>query len=194
MADADESTALVIEHTVKKGNERRYEKWLAEILEYTKNSPGYLGREIFPPASENKPYVIIVRFQTETDLQTWLDSLVRKQFIEQMRDALSSDDKTSVKAGIDIWFTPDNSPVKPKAYKQFLLSAAAIYPLSLIVPRLLAPLFETIPTLKNPLLAGLIVTGIIVGLMTYLIMPHLTGWLHDWLFETEGDNRTMEKI
>jgi antibiotic biosynthesis monooxygenase (ABM) superfamily enzyme len=90
----------VIEHTVKKGNEERYKQWLAEILEASKNFPGYLGREVFPPGSEDRPYIIIVRFATERDLQQWLDSPERQAFIEKMQDAFEVGDKTSVKAGI----------------------------------------------------------------------------------------------
>ena len=69
MLEEGQTTALVIEHTVKKGNEERYKQWLAEIFEASRKFPGYLGREVFPPAGENKPYVIIVRFATESDLQ-----------------------------------------------------------------------------------------------------------------------------
>ena len=181
--NAEESTALVIEHTIKKGNEQRYEKWLAEILEATKRSSGYLGREVFSPANAAKPYVSVVRFETGKDLQGWLNSPERKAFVEQLRDVLQDGDKTSIKAGIDIWFTPDSSPTKPPAYKQFLVTFAAIYPLTLIVPRLLAPLFEIAPPLKNPLVVGIVVTAIIVGLMTYVIMPRLTHRLHGWLFK-----------
>jgi hypothetical protein len=182
MVNVDESTALIIEHTVKKGYERRYEKWLAEILEAIRIMPGYIGREIFPPTSNNKPYIIIVRFQTDKNLQAWLDSPERIAFIRQMQDALTDGDRTSVKAGIDVWFMPDDSATKPLAYKQFLLTLAAIYPVTLIVPRLLAPIFEAVPLFKNPFVSGLIGNVIVVGLMTYLIMPHLTRWLHNWLF------------
>lgn len=182
MQQETDATALVIEHKVRRGAEKRYEKWLAEILELIRKSPGYVGREIFPPAAAGEPYVVIVRFQTDGDLQAWLNSSERKAAIERMSDEFEEGDKTEVRAGIDVWFTPKNSAVKPLPYKQFLLTATAIYPLSLIVPRLLSPLFEIVPLLKNPLLAGLIVTSIIVGLMTYLVMPFLTKWLSGWLY------------
>ncbi len=182
MQQETDATALVIEHKVRRGAEKRYEKWLAEILELIRKSPGYVGREIFPPAAAGEPYVVIVRFQTDGDLQAWLNSSERKAAIERMSDEFEEGDKTEVRAGIDVWFTPKNSAEKPLAYKQFLLTAAAIYPLSLIVPRLLSPLFETLPPLKNPLLAGLMTTAIIVGLMTYLVMPFLTARLRGWLY------------
>jgi antibiotic biosynthesis monooxygenase (ABM) superfamily enzyme len=44
-------------------------------------------------------------------------------------------------------------------------------------------LFDILPVLKTQYVAGLIGTGIITALMTYLIMPNLTSWLHGWLFD-----------
>lgn len=182
MANKDETAALVIEHLIRQNGKKQYEEWLAEILKTVSAFSGYLGREVFPPGEAGKPYTIIVRFRNQTDLQKWLDSPERQKFIRSMEHAFLGGDKTTVKAGIDVWFTPENSPNKPPAYKQFLLTAAAIYPLTLIVPRALSPLFEAVPMLKNPFIGGLIISLIITGLMTYLIMPQLTGWLHDWLF------------
>ena len=186
MLDENETTALIIEHKVKAGAEKRYEKWLGEILEHTKKSPGYLGRETFPPSAAGEPYLVIVRFRSEEDLQNWLVSKERKAAIERMRDEFEEGDKTEVRAGIDVWFTPKTAAHKPRPYKQFLLATAAIYPLSLLVPRALVPLFELLPALKHPLLAGLIITAIIVWLMTYLVMPFLTAQLRGWLLEKEN--------
>ena len=180
--NASETTALVIEHSVKKGQEKRYEQWLREILAVVGDSPGYLGREIFPPSGAGKPYTTVVRFTTENDLQSWLDSSERRQFIEQIQDALESGDRTQIRAGIDVWFTPGDAPNKASPYKQFLLSAAAIYPLSLILPRLLLPLYKTVPLFDHPLVSGLMTTMIMTGLMTYAVMPYLTYWLRGWLF------------
>ncbi|HQU83610.1 MAG TPA: antibiotic biosynthesis monooxygenase [Pyrinomonadaceae bacterium] len=191
MLNENETTALVIEHRVRAGAEKRYEQWLGEILQQTKRSPGYLGREIFPPAAKGEPYIVIVRFQSENDLQTWLNSPERKEAISQMEEEFEDGDKTEIRAGIDVWFTPKNAVRKPPPYKQFILTAAAIYPLSLTIPRLLSPLFEVVPILKNPFLAGLIMTSIIVGLMTYVVMPFLTAKLHNWLFASEKKNKKI---
>lgn len=181
--NSDQATALIVEHKVKKENVDAYEKWTEEILGAVSRSPGYLGREIFPPNSGDKPYTIIVRFESERDVQTWLNSTERQRFVEKARDILEEGDKTQIKAGIDVWFTPDDAPAKPPAHKQFLLTLAGIYPLTLIVPELLSPLFEAVPILENQFISKLIVAVIIVGVMTYLFMPYATHWLHDWLFD-----------
>jgi uncharacterized protein len=186
MANANETSALIIEHIVKRGEEKRYEQWTTDILNAVSRSPGYLGREVFPAAGAGKPYRVIVRFQTAGDLQNWLESAERRLFIEQIQDALTTGDQVRVQAGIDVWFTSPDAPLRPKPYKQFLLTAAAIYPLTLIVPRLLAPLLSAVPFLAQPLIANLFVTAIVVALMTWVVMPRLTGWLHDWLFDAGG--------
>lgn len=187
--DSDQATALVVEHHVKKENVERYEKWTTEILGAASRSPGYLGREVFPPNAEDKPYTIVVRFESERNVQTWLDSSERKRFIEQARDILEDGDKKQIKAGIDVWFTPDDAPPKPPASKQFLLTLAGIYPLTLIVPELLSPLFEAVPVLENQFVSKFIVAVVIVGTMTYLFMPYATRWLHDWLFDAPPKRR-----
>lgn len=183
MLEEHEMTALVIEHRVRRGAEADYEKWLGEILEVTRKSPGYVGREIFPPAAAGEPYIVIVRFESSDDLKTWLESPQRKAAVAVMEHAFEDGDKTEVRAGIDVWFTPRGGR-KPAAHKQFLLSAAAIYPLSLIVPRLLEPVFGVLPALKNQFAASAVVTLAIVGLMTYVVMPFLTVRLAGWLYES----------
>lgn len=178
----NQATALVIEHRVKKENVECYEKWTEEILSAVSRSPGFLGREVFPPNADGKPYTIVVRFESEADVRTWLNSSERRAFIEKARDILEDGDKKQIKAGIDVWFTPDDAPAKPPPHKQFLLTLAGIYPLTLIVPELVSPMFEAVPVLENQFVSKFIVAVIIVGVMTYLFMPYATRWLHDWLF------------
>ncbi len=183
MTDQNETAALVVEHTIRQDQRKQYEKWLSEILKAVSASRGYLGREVFPPTEDGKPYTTVVRFKNQTDVQLWLDSPERRAFIESMKDAFEKGDQTTVKAGLDIWFSPNGEMRKSPAYKQFLLAVAAIYPVTLIIPRLLEPLFAAVPILANPFIGNFFVTLILVGLLNYLIMPFLTKLLKNWLFD-----------
>ncbi len=187
--NSGQATALIIEHQVKKENVELYEKCTEDILSALSRSPGYLGREVFPPNSGDKPYTIVIRFESERNVQTWLRSTERQLFIEQTRDFLEDREKTQIKAGIDVWFAPDDAPARPAAHKQFLLTLAGIYPLTLIVPKLLSPVFEAVPVLENEFVSKFIVAVIVVGAMTYLFMPYATGWLHDWLFDAPAKRK-----
>lgn len=185
MAQTEEITALIIEHTVKPSEQKRYEKWLAEILHAVSSSSGYLGREVFPPNGAGKTYTTIVRFNSPENLHGWLGSAERAEFIGQLADILENGDQTTIKAGIDVWFEPSDAPRKTPAYKQFLVTLAAIYPLSLIVPNVLSPLLTNSDLLANRFVSGFLVSAVIVGLMSYLVMPNATRLLHGWLNASE---------
>lgn len=188
MAQTEEKTALIIEHTVKVSEQKRYEKWLAEILNAVSRASGYLGREVFPQGGTGKTYTTIVRFNSPENLHGWLGSAERSEFIEQLDDILENGDRTTIKAGIDVWFEPADAPRKTPAYKQFLVTLAGIYPLSLIVPNFLSPLFASNNLLGNRFVSGFFVSAVIVGLMTYLVMPNATRLLHGWLnAQTKGE-------
>jgi hypothetical protein len=73
--------------------------------------------------------------------------------------------------------------VSPKPWKQFLLTLTAVYPLSLIIPRLLDPLFRVAPFLGNQFISGLLVAAILTALLTFVVMPRFTRLVERWLYE-----------
>src|SRR5688572_28464284 len=92
---------------------------------------------------------------------------------------LDQSDRPSVTSGFDLWLDPEPNP---KRYKLLLIAVAAIFPLSLIIQQVLGQISDTMaPALKNSVVSGLIQTTIIVALMSYAVMPHLTHGLRRWL-------------
>lgn len=180
--EQNKSVAFVITHTVKAGAEKRYEDWTKEILRASSSYPGYLGREVFRPAAGNRKYTTIVRFDTDEHLRDWIDSDARRDFIGRAEGMLEKGDQNEVKTGIDFWFTPEGTR-PPKAWKQFLITTSAVYPLSLIIPRLLVPLFAVAPPLGHPLVANLLVAAILTGLLTFVVMPSYTRLVKGWLYK-----------
>ena len=180
--DHGRSAAFVITHTVKAGAEQRYEEWTREILNAVSSYPGYLGREVFRPTAGNRKYTIIVRFDTDEHLRNWTESDARKGFISRVSDLLEKGDQNEIRTGVDFWFTPEGTRT-PKAWKQFLITTTAVYPLSLIIPRLLTPLFGVTPSFAHPLVANLLIAIILTGLLTFVIMPHYTRLVKGWLYK-----------
>ncbi|NDJ25563.1 hypothetical protein GS682_28905 [Nostoc sp. B(2019)] len=68
---------------------------------------------------------------------------------------------------------------QPPRYKMFLLTWLAIYPLITGIYLLFGNLLSGLPLLLRTLL----LTGVLVYLMTYLVMPKLTKIFHKWLFK-----------
>lgn len=181
----DKSVTFIITHTVKEGTEQRYEDWLADILGSVSEFPGYLGREIFRPATGGRRYTTILRFDSLEHLNAWAESNERSTYINRVRDLLEKGDVHEIRTGIDFWFTPEG--VKPpKSWKQFCLTLSAVYPLSLIIPWLLGPLFNVTPSLDHLFIKALLISATLTGLLTFVIMPRYTRLVRRWLYEEAG--------
>jgi len=66
----------------------------------------------------------------------------------------------------------------PPRYKLFLLTWLAIYPLITGILLLFGSWLNALPLLLRTLL----LTGLLVYLMTYVVMPKLTKLFHQWLY------------
>lgn len=177
------SVAFIITHIIKAGEETRYEDWLANILDAVSRSSGYVGREIFRPAHGSRKYTIIIRFDSHEHLNAWAESEMRRSYVSRVSDLLERGDQHEIRTGIDFWFTPEGMK-PPKPWKQFLLTLSAVYPLTLILPRLLAPLFSLVPSpLNDQFVKGFMVAASLTGLLTFVIMPRYARMVKRWLYE-----------
>ena len=144
--------------------------------------PGHLGADIIRPPRGSSAYTVILRFDTLEHLQGWLGSETRRRLIEEVEPLLVEGDRVEIETGLEFWFTPPAGRSYPKPYKQFLVSLPAIFPLALVVPWILRPLFRSVPVLGMPILSTFLIAAIIVGLMTYVIMPRYTRLVAGWLY------------
>jgi antibiotic biosynthesis monooxygenase (ABM) superfamily enzyme len=91
--------------------------------------------------------------------------------------------QVEIRTGLEFWFTPPDSGQKhAKTYKQFLITWSVIFPLTIFVPWVLHPLFQTVPFLGLPGISNLLISAMIVGLLTYVIMPRYTRMVATWLY------------
>jgi antibiotic biosynthesis monooxygenase (ABM) superfamily enzyme len=190
---ADVVTA-VIQHQIAPGAQDRYEEWLREITPTAQRFPGHQGINIIRPTEGTDCYMLVLRFDTLEHLQDWLASDTRRQLVAEVEPLLVHGDQVDIKTGLEFWFTPPTPAQRhPPPYKQFLLTLSAIFPLTLVVPWMLRPLFQAMPVLGQPVVSNVIISAIIVGLMTYVIMPRYTRLVAGWLYrQGEGDTGREE--
>jgi uncharacterized protein len=173
----------VIHHDVRSGVEGQYEAWLKEITPIAQRFQGHRGVNVIRPPKGSRAYTIVLHFDTLKNLERWLSSETRKRLINQVEPFLEEGDQVEIKTGLEFWFTPPASEQKrAKPYKQFLLTLSVIFPLTIVVPWVLQPLFHTVTVLGLPGISNLFIAAVIVGLMTYLIMPHYTRLVAAWLY------------
>lgn len=179
-----ESPTFVIRHCVAPKHREEYETWLKEIGEKGRGFEGHLGAHIIRPANNAREclYTTAVRFDTEENLLAWANSDTRAAHLKRIEHILLDGDNVEIHSGIAFWFTPQESPAQVRPWKQFLVVLSAIYPLVIVIPWLLEPLFGMLPKTGYFWLSKLVGSMCITGLMVYVIMPRYTRFVANWLY------------
>ena len=179
-----EGATVVITHRVRNDKHADYERWVEEIAPLCKAAPGHLDWHIIRPIPGlTETYTVIIRFDTNTHLKEWMDSPTRARLIEKAQPLLVTGDDFFVSSGLDFWFTPAGAKATvPVRWKQYLVTWSAIYPLVLGVSFVLRPVLEYLGVPDNRFVTIFAVTGIVVCLMVYVVMPRYTKLIHRWLF------------
>lgn len=181
----NEGASVVISHHIKSGKYHEYEAWLNEIGPLCRQWVGHIDWQIIRPIPElTFNYTVIIRFDTIAHLKSWMDSKERNELIEKAKPLLAKDDQYRIQSGLDFLFPLGNQPQKvPVRWKQFLVTWSAIYPLSLLVPLLVLPVLEWIHLPVSRFISSFFVSGLIVFVMIYLLMPKYTALIKKWLFK-----------
>jgi uncharacterized protein len=180
----ERGATAVITHRVREGRHADYERWLDEISPLCRTSPGHLDWHIVRPvAGLTHTYTIVIRFDTSEHLRQWMESPARARLIEKAQPLFVTGDDFFVSSGLDFWFAPGGARARvPVRWKQYFVTWSAIYPLVLVVPPAMAPVLRQLGVPETRPLTTLVVTGIIVFLMVYLVMPRYTRLVQKWLF------------
>jgi hypothetical protein len=179
--DEDSQVTAIISHVVRPGREQGYEEWFHGIAADARKFKGHLGvSTIRPPDHAHPEYVVILKFDRYDNLKTWLESDVRREWIERLHPLIEKPESIKTLTGLETWFSLPNKSLKapPPKYKMAIVTWLGVFVTLAIVSRLLTPILSSLPILLNQL----ITTGLVVTLLTYLIMPRLTQLFKRWLY------------
>jgi uncharacterized protein len=179
--DEDSQVTAIISHIVRPGREQGYEEWFHGIAADARKFKGHLGvSTIRPPDHAHSEYVVILKFDHYDNLKTWLESDVRREWIERLQPLIERPESIQTLTGLETWFSLPNKSLKapPPNYKMAIVTWLGVFVTLAIVSRLLTPILSNLPVLLNQL----ITTGLVVALLTYLIMPRLTQLFKHWLY------------
>jgi antibiotic biosynthesis monooxygenase (ABM) superfamily enzyme len=179
--DQGQHVTAVITHRVRSGRADGYEGWIKGIAAAARNFPGHLGVSILrPQPGVSSDYVNVLRFDTCKHLTDWLNSDIRKDWIERVQPLIQEQESIQILTGLESWFQLPQQPGHgaPKRYKQAILVWVGVMIVSLLVTPLVAPLLQSLPSV----LKVAVNVAITVALLSYVIMPRLTQWFKGWLF------------
>jgi uncharacterized protein len=171
----------VIHQRPRPGAVSRYEDWLKEIVPIAQQFTGHQGVNVIRPHGTSAAYTIVLHFDTMANLRRWLTSEARARLIDKIQPFLLSEENIDIKTGFEFWFTPPPGGKPAKPYKQFLITLSAIFPLTIVIPWLLQPVFAWLPVLALPGLRQFVIAAVIVAIMTYAVLPRYTRLVSRWL-------------
>ncbi len=180
-----QGASAVISHHILDGKQGLYEDWLKEIEPLCRNSVGHIDWQIIRPIPNlTFNYTVIIRYDTVENLKNWMASDTRKKLIEKAKPFFAKEDHYAIKSGLDFMFqTADETVKSPVRWKQYLVTWSAIFPLSMLIPLAVIPVLRTFNVPDYKFINSFFVSGVIVFIMIYLLMPRYTKLIRNWLYK-----------
>lgn len=172
--DADPATMLVLRR-VRRGAEAEFEEALRDVIRAASAFDGHLGATVVRPAPGRPEHVLVVRWASAADLEAWRASATCAEWLARVApitEALDAYELHGMEAFFDL-----PGPRAPARWKMAVVTFVAIYPLILALSALLQ---RGLPELPLALRVA-VTSGVLVPLMTWVVMPWLTGRLARWL-------------
>jgi len=179
----DPSVTVVVRRRTKPGCEAEFEGAMREFITFALSSPGNRGIHVLrSDQGHPRDYTVVDRFSDMDARRAFTSSGPYKEWMVRLRALTEEEPHIEEMGGLSGWFTlPDkphaHPPPKPK---MALVTFMGVYPLTSILP----PLFARLMPGWHPLLRNVLVTGLIVALLTWVVMPNLTRLFRRWLFPT----------
>ncbi len=187
----DSSVTVVISRRVKPGCEADFEAFLTGVTAACAQFPGYLGSNIFRPASADDPeYRVIFKFDRLVNLRRWETSAERQRWFAQAEALTACPPNIQILTGLETWFTlPGKAAIiPPPRYKMAVVTWLAVFPLITLISTVLQHQLMPLPIA----LRVMVVTAIAVPTMTYLLMPQMTRIFARWLYPSLSEPSTEQ--
>ena len=178
-ANSQQVTA-VISHYIRPGRESGYEAWLEGISQTAREFEGHNGVTILrPQAGLRSEYVIILRFDQYRNLCRWMKSKERQEWIERAKPLTEKPENVQFLTGLEALVSLPNTITTPPKHKTAFVTWIGVFVCVSTLGYLLAPYLSGLPYL----LRQAIMTGLVVVLLAYVVMPRLTRFFHGWLHQ-----------
>jgi antibiotic biosynthesis monooxygenase (ABM) superfamily enzyme len=178
----NETVTAVIRHHIRPDAVAGYEAWLKRIVPVAERFPGHRGVHIIRPPAGGSLYTVTIRFDSVLHADDWFQSSARRELLDEAAPLLDNEEQVQTVTGLEFWFDAAAGAKQVRRYKQFLLTLAVIFPLTIIVPAVVERVARAVPVLNDFYLAHFVTSAIVVALMAYVVMPRVTRWLGPWLY------------
>jgi antibiotic biosynthesis monooxygenase (ABM) superfamily enzyme len=168
---------IAITRRVRPGCEAEFQQALREFFQTSFMHGGVWGASMLtpPPGSDSREYGILRTFANETERDAFYESPMFKAWEERARLLTEGEPVYRQLHGLEAWFRSPHNP--PPRWKMALATLLGVYPISVLVGIVLSSTLKKLPLALNLF----VVSAIIVGLLTWVVMPLITRLLEGWL-------------
>jgi len=178
---AGEPVSVLVLRTVKPGFEERFEAELRGFISRSLQTEGQLGVSVMRPAegSGSREYGILRRFQDSKYRDRFYESPLFQEWEITVASLTEGEPKHQELTGLETWFAfpGQRAVIPPPPWKMAIVTALAVWPVSMPVPWLLNPFISNLPFALQALIVAM---GIVI-LLTWAVMPVLVRILKPWL-------------
>ena len=181
--------STVIVHRLPPERVERFLELQRGITQAAEGFRGYEATDVYPPTdSQDANWVVVIHFDRPETLQLWLDSPVRAEWVETLRNEMGDFRLKSLPTGFAAWFAGLVNESKgglPPSWKMALTVLLALYPTVMLLAILVVPYL-------NPLgqaVSMLISNALSVSLLQWAVMPALEKLLGPWLRANQARQR-----
>ncbi len=179
MRTTQEPVTIVFSQCIAPDNYDEFVELHDDAVERLGEFPGFLGSELLPPVEGvQEDHVIVASFASRQDLDRWLESDTRREWVDRIDQLIEGDRTYNVVGGFGGWFPAQAEQLHgPKRWKQSIAVFIALFPTVLLITLVRGAIAPNM----NVVLAVFI--GNVLGILalTYVLMPPLTHRLRHWL-------------
>jgi len=178
--------SAIISTRVKPGHEEAYRAWERKIAAAQSRAPGLQGYRFEPPVpGVQEDFVAILRFDTEANLQAWLDSPVRKALVAEAAPLTEEFHSRIASSGFEQWFRDDNDAGALPIWKMNMLVLLMLYPVVTLFGVFVGtPVFDRMFHL--PFAVSLFLGNVVSVVLTGFMVPWVAGYFGWWLQPAPG--------
>lgn len=176
----------VILHRVSPQREVAFKAAENELLQASKEFPGFTSAVLVRPTISDGPWVSATIFSSEANLQGWMTSPARAALLPRLREQLSTDFVTYTRHtpfGSIVRFDGNSAQVTPD-WKTAMIVLLVLFPMVMLLTRFFGPAVEGLGL--NPGLTTWFSNVVSVALLTWVFMPWATKVFAWWLDPVEG--------
>src|SRR5262249_16200948 len=185
--------SAVISTRIKPGQESAYRAWQHRIAAVQAKAAGFQGYRFEPPVpGVQDHWLAILRFDTETNLQAWLNSPERHKLLQEATPFTEEFHARIVRTGFDQWFpVPAASMPAPPAWKPNMLVLLLLYPIVFLFGVFVQTPLLTIRA-ALPFAVALFIGNVVSVLLLNYIVPWISERFAWWLQPVSQNARRID--